>query len=173
MFYQTAQSALTLIAEVVAIAGFAGIVAHAIYTQHKQFMVECCPPVAPYRTDSQAYIDSLEDDGLTGEYGVEVIEEIAPEAIAEISKQAERLVTEAIPAVDAALESLKKVAKPRRKKTRQPKLQPMSVGAAAVDHAAMTSEQLRKECTLQGINWRSGGDYGKPMKKPQMLAVLR
>ena len=67
-----------------------------------------------------------------------------------------------------------KPCKTRSKKTHPtPKLQPMSVGAAAVDHAAMTSEQLRKECALQGVNWRSGGDYGKPMKKAQMLAALR
>jgi hypothetical protein len=102
--------------------------------------------------------------------------EVKPEAIAEISQATKKLVTEAIPAVDAALESLKEVAKPRKtrsKKAHQPKLQPMSVGAAAVDYAEMTSEQLRKECALQGVNWRSGGDYGKPMKKAQMLAALR
>ena len=55
----------------------------------------------------------------------------------------------------------------------KPKLQSMSVGAATVDYTAMTSEQLRKECALQGVSWRSGGDYGKPMKKVQMLAALR
>jgi hypothetical protein len=58
-------------------------------------------------------------------------------------------------------------------KAPQPKLQPMPVGAAVIDYAPTTSEQLRKECTLQGVNWRSGGDYGKPMKKAQMLAALR
>jgi hypothetical protein len=51
--------------------------------------------------------------------------------------------------------------------------QPMSVGAAAIDYKVMTSEQLRKECALQGVNWRTGGDYGKPMKKAQMLVALR
>jgi len=58
-------------------------------------------------------------------------------------------------------------------KAPQPKLQPMPVGAAVIDYALTTSEQLRKECTLQGVNWRSGGDYGNPMKKAQMLAALR
>lgn len=52
------------------------------------------------------------------------------------------------------------------------KPQPISVGAAAIDYTKMSVEQLRKECTLQKINWRTGGDYGKPMKKGQMLAAL-
>jgi hypothetical protein len=37
----------------------------------------------------------------------------------------------------------------------------------------MSLQQLRNQCALQGINWRSGGDYGKSMKKAQMLAALR
>lgn len=36
-----------------AIAGFGGIVANALYTQHKNFMTEFCPPVAPYTPDTQ------------------------------------------------------------------------------------------------------------------------
>jgi hypothetical protein len=94
---------------------------------------------------------------------VEVEQEVKPEVEA---------ASEVVPIVEV----VKAVAKPRKtrsKKVTQPKLQPMSVGAAAVDHAVMTSEQLRKECALQGVNWRSGGDYGKPMKKAQMLAALR
>lgn len=75
-----------------------------------------------------------------------------------------------------AVKVVKEVVKPRKthsKQAHQPKLQPMSVGAAAVNYASMTSEQLRKECILQGINWRTGGNNGKPMKKAQMLAALR
>ena len=75
--------------------------------------------------------------------------------------------------VVSAVEAVKEVVKPSSKKAPQPKLQPISVGAAAVDYAAMSSEQLRKQCALQGIEWRTGGDYGKPMKKAQMLATLR
>ncbi len=94
---------------------------------------------------------------------VEVEPEVKPEVEA---------ASEVVPVVEA----VKEVVRPRKtrsKKAPQPKLQPMSVGAAAVDYTAMTSEQLRKECALQGVNWRSGGDYGKPMKKAQMLAALR
>ena len=80
------------------------------------------------------------------------------------------------PAVKAEVEPQNEtptdVVKPRSKKAPQPKLQPLSVGAAAVDYSVLTSEQLRKECGLQSVNWRTGGDYGKPMKKSQMLAAL-
>jgi len=48
-----------------------------------------------------------------------------------------------------------------------------SVGAAAIDYSSMTSTQLRKECGLRRINWRSGGDGRKPMKKLEMINALR
>ena len=101
-------------------------------------------------------------------------QEIKPEVKSEVKPEAE-VVTEVIPAVEAVKEvkEVKEVVKPSSKKAPQPKLQPISVGAAAVDYAAMSSEQLRKQCALQGIEWRTGGDYGKPMKKAQMLAALR
>ncbi len=95
-------------------------------------------------------------------------QEIKPEVKSQVKPEAE-VVTEVIPAV----ETVKEVVKPSSKKAPQPKLQPISVGAAAVDYAAMSSEQLRKQCALQGIEWRTGGDYDKPMKKAQMLAALR
>jgi hypothetical protein len=98
-------------------------------------------------------------------------QEIKPEVKPEVKLEAEA-VTEVIPAVEA-IKELVKPHKTRNKKAPQPKLQPMSVGAAAVDYSAMTSEQLRKQCALQSIDWRTGGDYGKPMKKAQMLAALR
>jgi hypothetical protein len=94
--------------------------------------------------------------------------EVEPEVEAVVAKQ---------PEAQTVATKQPEALKPRKtcsKKTHlTPKLQPMSVGAAAVDHAAMTSEQLRKECALQGVNWRSGGNYGKPMKKAQMLAALK
>jgi hypothetical protein len=55
---------------------------------------------------------------------------------------------------------------------KQPKSQLVSVGAAAIDYNAMTVPQLRKRCSLQGINWRTGGDYGKAMRKNQMIRAL-
>ena len=45
--YDLIQSALTATAEFIAIAGITLIIAHALYTQHCQFMSEFCPPVAP------------------------------------------------------------------------------------------------------------------------------
>ena len=77
-------------------------------------------------------------------------------------------VTQTIPTSKA----VEKPFKPRKtRKTTIPK--PMSLGAAAIDYSVMSSEQLRKQCALQNIDWRKGGDSGKAMKKGQMLAALR
>jgi hypothetical protein len=117
---------------------------------------------------------------------VEVESEVKPEVEAvateepEAQPEAEAVATEepeAQPEAQAVVTKQSEAVKPRKTRSKKahltPKLQPMSVGAAAVDYAAMTSEQLRKECAIQGIEWRNGGDYGKPMKKAQMLAALK
>jgi hypothetical protein len=156
--YDFIQTALTATIEAIAFIIIIGLPAHYIAMSHVREVQSWGTPATP-----APHI----------KVQPEVKPEVKSETVEEISKLVEELVTEAIPAVDAALESFKEVAKPRSKKTRQPKLQPMSVGAATVDYATMTSEQLRKECALQGVNWRTGGDYGKPMKKAQMLTALR
>jgi hypothetical protein len=70
-----------------------------------------------------------------------------------IAQEPQPIESEVVPAVEA----VKEIVKPSSKKApHQPRLQPISVGAAAVDYAAMSSEQLRKQCALQGVNWRSG-----------------
>lgn len=43
---------------------------------------------------------------------------------------------------------------------------------AAIDYAAMTSAQLRKECSRQGIAWRGVREGGKHMLKPDMVKAL-
>jgi len=53
---ETLQNLLTIAAEATVIVGLAGIAVHAIYTQHKNFMTEFCPPVAPYQPEVQAAI---------------------------------------------------------------------------------------------------------------------
>ena len=56
MFYEIAQSALTAAAETTVIVGLAGIILHALYTQHQHFMTEFCPPVAPHQPEAQATV---------------------------------------------------------------------------------------------------------------------
>jgi hypothetical protein len=97
---------------------------------------------------------------------------VAPFQEEAIAQKPQPIELEVVPAVKVAKEVVKP-RKPRSKKAPQLKLQPISVGAAVVNYAVMSSEQLRKECSLQSIDWRSGGNYGKPMKKAQMLAALR
>jgi hypothetical protein len=53
---ETLQNLLTIAAEATVIVGLAGIAVHAIYTQHKNFMTEFCPPVAPYQPEVQAAV---------------------------------------------------------------------------------------------------------------------
>ncbi len=148
--YGFIQSALTATIEAIAFITVIGLPAHYIVMSHVREVQSWGTPHA------------------TPAPHVEVEPEVKPEVETVVAKQpeAQTVATKQPEAV--------KTRKTRSKKTHlTPKLQPMSVGAAAVDHAAMTSEQLYKECALQGVNWRSGGDYGKPMKKAQMLAALR
>lgn len=46
-----------------------------------------------------------------------------------------------------------------------------SAGAAAVDYRGIKAEQLRKECTKRGIEWR-GVKGGKHLSKSEMIARL-
>ena len=52
--YEVIQNLLTLSIEVAAIAGVTGIIAHAFWKQHTQWMATYCPPVAPYTPDTLA-----------------------------------------------------------------------------------------------------------------------
>jgi hypothetical protein len=153
---ETLQNLLTIAAEATVIAGITGIIAHALYSSHRNFMTEFCLPVAPCQPEVKEAIASIEAEQSADQPKSEPVTEVTPTV--EAVKEATKVAT---------------TRKPRNKKVVQPKLQPLSAGAAAVDYAEMTSEQLRKECALQGIEWRTGGDYGKPMKKAQMLTALR
>jgi len=152
---ETLQNLLTIAAEATVIAGITGIIAHALYSSHRNFMMEFCPPVAPCQSEVKEAIAVVEIEQPAEQPEAEAVTEVAP--VVEAVKEAPKVVT---------------TRKTRSKKVSQAKLQPMSVGAAAVNYNEMTSEQLRKECALQFIDWRTGGDYGKPMKKAQMLAAL-
>ncbi len=150
--YDFIQTALTATTEAIALIAIVGLPAHYIVMSHVR---EVQSWGTPHTTPAK---------------------EVKPEVKAVAIEQPEaKTVTEVTPVVEAVKEASKVATtrKPRSKKVSQAKLKPMSVGAAAVDYSVMTSEQLRRECALQGVNWRSGGDYGKPMKKAQMLATLR
>jgi hypothetical protein len=92
MTYELIQSALTALINLTAIAGITGIIIHAFYTQHKRFMDAYCPSVAPITPDTHEPAQTEETMTPT-----------------EISELAKALVTEAMPATDAALEALKEV----------------------------------------------------------------
>jgi|ERR671933_3064792 hypothetical protein len=39
-------------------------------------------------------------------------------------------------------------------------------------YEAMNVKRLRQECQVRCIDWRRGGDYGKQMRKNQMIRAL-
>jgi hypothetical protein len=39
-------------------------------------------------------------------------------------------------------------------------------------YEAMGVKRLRQECQIHCIDWKKGGDYGKPMRKNQMIRAL-
>jgi hypothetical protein len=153
--YDTIQTALTYAIEAIASITFIGLPAHYIIMSHiNEVKSWGTPHAAP-----------------APEVKLEVKPEVKVEVQPEVKLEAEEA-TEVIPTTEAVDE----VMKPRKicsKKMPQPKLQPLSVGAAVLNYSVLSSEQLRKQCALQSVNWRSGGDYGKPMKKAQMLAALK
>ncbi len=53
------QAALTNLIEFTAVAGFTGIAVHAMWTQHKNWMAEFCPPVAPYTQDTRTEVEEV------------------------------------------------------------------------------------------------------------------
>jgi len=156
--YDFIQSALTATIEAIALVTFIGLPAHYIFMSHVREVQSWGTPratTAPH-IEEKPEVKSEVKAVAIGQPEAEAVTAVAP--VVEVVKEAPKVAT---------------TCKTRSKKVSQAKLQPMSVGAAAVDYGEMTSEQLRKECALQGIEWRTGGDYGKPMKKAQMLAALR
>jgi hypothetical protein len=103
MSYELAQNLLTALINFIAIAGITGIIAHAFYTQHKRFMDAYCPPIATHTPDTR------DAEALAPEPEQPEETTVTP---AEINELAKELVTEAMPATDAALEALKEVQQP-------------------------------------------------------------
>jgi len=153
--YDLIQSALTVTINVIAIAGFSGIVAHALYKWHLA-QIPTAPKANPdyqrselvdeiletLRTEvAQAqvseYVESLEDDGLRGEYGVE---EVTEEEFATAQADASTM----------------------------PKSEPLSIDLNSLD--AMT---LRKLCTQHQIGWRNFRGANRHMPKAAMIFNLQ
>jgi hypothetical protein len=75
---ETLQNLLTIAAEATVIVGLAGIFAHALYTQHKSFMTEFCPPIAPYQAEVKVEeaiaVDEVEQPAIQPEVQVDEVE---------------------------------------------------------------------------------------------------
>jgi hypothetical protein len=138
---ETLQNLLTIAIEVVAIAGFGGIVLHALYTSHCEWMKTYCPviqPVAPV-------VEPTPEKSTVEE-----------PTYAELFEQAEEIISKPIYQEETAAKELT---------VKEPT-------PALSQYEVMSVKQLRQECQIHCIDWRRGGDYGKAMRKNQMIRAL-
>lgn len=167
--YDAIQTALTATIEAIAFISVIGLPAHYIFMSHINKVKSCgtlqATPEPEFKPEVVTESPQPESENTLQKLFQQAEQIISKPVYTEVEPEESTIPKEI---VSVAVE---KPIKPR--KARTSKLQPMSVGAAVIDYNAMTSEQLRKECALQGVAWRNGGDYGKPMKKVQMLAALR
>jgi hypothetical protein len=155
---ETLQNLLTAAIEVVAIAGFGGIALHAIWSSHCKWMNEYCPAV-----------EELAVEPVIEEPAVEpAVEELAVEPVIE-EPAVEPVIEE--PAVEPVIEELA-VEPVIEELAVEPVIEELAVESLLSKYQAMNVERLRKECRIHSIDWRGGGDYGKPMKKNQMIRAL-
>jgi hypothetical protein len=57
--YDLIQATLTVAIEFVTIAGLGGIIGHAVWSQHRRFMTDYCPAVAPYTPEALTEVEEV------------------------------------------------------------------------------------------------------------------
>jgi hypothetical protein len=177
------QSALTVATEITAIAGITGIMAHAAWKFHTNWMSTYCPPVKAENPttdeDLAHYIDQL----THGEERVpeELISDIAREVIESLIEEVEPEEAIADPWEAPATTSS------RRWVSRQTQAQPMlhllppakeevkpatKPQPAQIDLNALNAGTLRKLCTQYGIAWRDVRGKNRHATKGMMIFQL-
>lgn len=173
--YDFIQSALTAAAQIIALAGFTGIAAHAIFKEHAK--TAAIYAEVPHATPAPQIEPDTEVD--TGVDTTLLTPDIPPqqEALADIwdsgvSTSAPRYWVRQSQSIKPALmlmpakEEIKAVTptgKPATKKSQQP----LEINLNSLDSAA-----LRKLCTKHGINWRNARGQGKHLTKAAMIFQL-
>lgn len=172
--YDFIQSALTAAAQIIALAGFTGIAAHAIFKEHAKtaFIYAELPHATPApQIEPDTEVDTGVDTTL-------LTPDIPPqqEAIADIwdsgvSTSAPRYWVRQPEPIKPALmlmpakEEAKSVA-PTRAATKKSQ-QPLEINLNSLDSAA-----LRKLCSKHGIAWRNVRGKGKHLTKAAMVFQL-
>jgi hypothetical protein len=152
--YELIQSALTAAAEVIAIAGIAGIAALAIWKQHTNWMAAYYPPIAAYT--------GVEEEVAISQPEPEVVA-IADPWEAPITTSSRRWISRQPESIKPVLvlcpakEEVKPVTKP----------QPTQIDLNALD--AVT---LRKLCSQHKIQWRDVRGKNRHATKAMMIFQL-
>lgn len=81
-------------------------------------------------------------------------------SLGELLSEAEALTARPVPAVAAAVAAPVAIARVE--------VEPV----AAIDYRAMTSQELRKECSRRAIAWRNAHGKGKHLRKAEMVKAL-
>jgi hypothetical protein len=152
---QAIQDLLTLAIEVTASAGFGGITLHAIWSHHCKWMATYCPPLGQ---PQQALTEAAAEDTLRVESVIEpVVTPTEPDAAMVVEPVIEAVGIEEAVIKDSAVVAIEKL---------------LATPAITDYYSTLSVAQLRGICTSHNIDWRSGGDYGRPMRKAQMIQAL-
>jgi hypothetical protein len=174
--YDFIQSALTAATEIIAIAGFTGIAAHAVFKQHAKsaaIYTEVPHATAAPQIEPDTEVDTEVDTTLESP-------DIPPqkEAIADdiwetpVVTSAPRYWVRQPRSIKPALmlmpakEEIKAVTPPRKPATKE------AQKAHLLDLNSLDSAALRKLCSKHGINWRNARGQGKHLTKAAMIFQL-
>lgn len=175
--YDFIQSALTAAAQIIALAGFTGIAAHAIFKEHAKtaFIYAELPHATPAPqiepdTEVDTGVDTTlespdippQQEAIALDIWEEKITTSAPRYWIRQQPQSTKPVLMLMPAKKEA-----KPVVPARKPTTKKTQQPLEINLNSLDSAA-----LRKLCSKYGINWRDARGKGKHLTKAAMVFQL-
>lgn len=172
--YDLIQNALTNLIEFTAIAGFTGILAHYLIKKHRHWMAIYCPPIEPYRPDTQAEIEAQTEPEPEADTEVDT-----PLESPDIPPQLETIVEDAWETPIAS--------SPARYWMRPAEaLNPMLCLPAAKEEAVVNHPKpeeieltnldvpaLRKLCDRHQIAWKNALGKNRHMRKAVMIFQLQ
>ena len=157
---ETLQNLLTIAIEATAIIGFGGIALHAFWSSHCKWMAEYCPTIEPVAVEPVA-VEPVAVEPVAVEPAVVEPPTVEPAVVEPVA--VEPVVVEPVVEEPATVESAA---------TEPATTEPAAVEPMLSKYEAMNVKRLRQECQIHCIDWKKGGDYGKPMRKNQMIRAL-
>ena len=169
--YDFIQSALTAATEIIAIAGFTGIAAHAVFKQHaKSAAIYAEVPHATPATKPQAEVEPVTEEPteqpVIGEQPAIADPWEMPITTSSRRWASRKQLQPSLYLLPPAKEEAKPAA-PTRKPATKTTQQPLEINLNSLDSVA-----LRKLCSKYGINWRNARGQGKHLTKAAMVFQL-